>query len=304
MEGRHRLHRQGREREGGRYGVAAVPGRPGTPPAQGQLAAVDRSYWFAPTKPGTSEQLPTEVRIAGMPAWLYRAGATPTDTLTIFVHGRNGLRQDGLRLASSAVQRSDVLLITYRNDVGTLKDESGRLQYGQTEWRDLDAAVQWAQGQGVKRVVLAGQSMGGAIVAAFMESSPRKDVVAGMILDAPMLSLHEMVANGAKSALPGGLGVPSSVIWTAERIASLRYGVDWTAVDYLDDTSWVSVPTLAIHGVSDPTVPSSVSRDLWAAEPSLVRLEEFPEALHVESWNFDAQRYDAEVTSFLQEVAK
>jgi len=275
----------------------------GTPPLVGMMAAVDRSYWFAPTKLGTNQQLPTEVHIAGMPAWLYRSGPTPTDTLTIFVHGRNGLRQDGLRLARSAAQRTDVLLITYRNDVGTLEDESGQLQYGQTEWRDVDAAVQWAQGQGVKRVVLAGQSMGGAIVSAFMENSPRKNLVSGLILDAPMLSLHEMVSNGARTALPGGLGVPSSVIWTAERIASLRFGVDWGSVDYLDDTSWVTVPTLALHGVSDPTVPVSVSRELRAAKPDLVRLEEFPGALHAESWNVDASRYDAVVASFLQEVA-
>lgn len=276
----------------------------GTPPVPGQLAAVERSYWFSPPKLGPSQQLPTDVTITGMPAWLFRAGATPTDTLAIYVHGQNGSRLNGLRFTQAAIGSTDVLVISYRNDVGTLKDESGRLQYGQTEWRDLDAAVQWAQGRGVKHVVLAGESMGGAIVAAYMENSPRKALVSGLFLDAPMLSMHQVVANGARTALPGGLGVPSSVIWTAERIASLRFGVDWAAVDYVDNPSWVTVPTLVVHGVSDPKTPAAVSEQLKAAKPSLVTLEEFPHALHVESWNVDAARYDALVASFLQEVAK
>lgn len=249
-----------------------------------------------------SQPTPTDVSIAGLPAWLYQAGTAAKDTLTIFVHGRNGTRMDGLRFVSSAVGQSDVLLISYRNDVGAPKDASGRLQYGQTEWRDLDTAVQWAQSRGVKNVVLAGQSMGGAVVAAFMESSPRRNIVKGMILEAPMLSLHEMVANGAKTALPGGRGVPWTVTWTAERLAAARYGVDWAAVDYLDDTAWVTAPTLVIHGAADPDVPVSVSRQLHEQQPGLVALEEFPGALHLESWNVDSARYGNLLGSFFQKV--
>ena len=67
--------------------------------------------------------------------------------------------------------------------------------------------------------------------------------------------------------------------------------MDWSAVDYLDDTSWVRVPTLVVHGTGDPRVPVTVSQQLAAAEPELVTLETFPDALHVESWNFDRARY-------------
>ena len=75
--------------------------------------------------------------------------------------------------------------------------------------------------------------------------------------------------------------------------------MDWSAVDYVDDTSWVRVPTLVVHGTGDPRVPVTVSQQLAAAEPELVTLETFPDAQHVESWNFDRARYTDLVGSFL-----
>ncbi|EWT00246.1 hypothetical protein N865_16675 [Intrasporangium oryzae NRRL B-24470] len=77
----------------------------------------------------------------------------------------------------------------------------------------------------------------GGIVASFLENSSRRSAGSTVVLDAPMLSLSERVTYGARDELPGGRAVPASVIWTAEQIARLRYGVDWGAVDYLDDTS-------------------------------------------------------------------
>lgn len=194
-----------------------------------------------------------------------------------------------MRIVRTAVEKGAVLDITYRNDAGAPKDESGRLQYGATEWRDLDAAVQWASQHGAKDIVLAGQSMGGAVVAAFMENSPRRNAITGLVLDAPALSLADMVSYATRDMLPGGYAVPASVVWTAEQIASLRFGIDWSAIDYVDDTTWVTVPTLILHGTADPSVPVDLSRKLHDAEPDLVRLEEFPAALHLESRNVEPE---------------
>ncbi|MFC8501154.1 alpha/beta hydrolase family protein [Pedococcus sp. NPDC057267] len=273
----------------------------GRAPTVGQSAAVDRAVWFTPE--AATGRTPTSVDIAGMPAWLFgsRAGAS-TGATVIFVHGQNGTRLDGLRLTRTAMARNAVLDITYRNDVGAPKDPSGRLGYGATEWRDLDSAVQWALGHGATSVVLAGQSMGGAVVAAFMENSPRRSEVTGLILDAPALSLADMVTYGARDMLPGSRAVPASVLWFGERFASARFGVDWQAIDYVRDSSWVRVPTLVLHGTADPSVPVELSRRLHAARPDRVRLEEFPGALHAESWNFDSARYDALVSAFLRRV--
>ena len=271
----------------------------GTPPFPRQGAALDRSVWTG-DPPQAFPLAKMDISVAGLPAWYFPAGPGAVGTLAIYVHGQNGNRNNALRFATAAVPAgTPVLAIIYRNDVGAPKDPSGRLQYGRTEWRDLEAAVDWALEQGARNVVLVGESMGGAVVASFLEKSPRRNVVTGIILDAPMLSLSAVVENGARTGLPGGGAVPASVVWAAKEIAAKRYDVDWNAVDYLDDTAWLRIRTLVVHGSADTVVPLSVSQQLQRAKPQLVRLEVFPGAQHTESWNTDATRYAAVVRQYL-----
>jgi pimeloyl-ACP methyl ester carboxylesterase len=271
----------------------------GTPPFPRQGAALERSVWMG-DPPQAFPIAKMDISVAGLPAWYFPAGPGAVGTVAIFVHGQNGNRANALRFVSAAVPAgTPVLAITYRGDVGAPKDPSGRLQYGRTEWRDLEAAVDWALEQGARNVVLVGESMGGAVVASFLEKSLRRNVVTGIILDAPMLSLSAVVEHGARTALPGGRVAPASVVWAAKEIAAKRYDVDWEAVDYLDDTDWLRIRALVIHGSADTRVPVSVSQQLQRAKPQLVRLEVFPGAQHTESWNTDTTRYAAVVRQYL-----
>jgi alpha-beta hydrolase superfamily lysophospholipase len=104
--------------------------------------------------------------------------------------------------------------------------------------------VQWALAHGARHIVLAGLSMGGGIVAAFLEHSPLAPKVTRVVLDAPMLDLRATVAYGASQrSLPvTGGSIPAPLVWTAETIASASYGVDWSATDYLRAASWLKVP--------------------------------------------------------------
>ena len=79
----------------------------------------------------------------------------------------------------------------------------------------------------------------------------------------------------------------------------MRYGIDWSALDYASDPSWVKIPTLVLHGTEDPTAPVSTSERFAALHPDLVTLHTFTGAAHLESWNTDRTRYDAAVTAFL-----
>lgn len=272
----------------------------GVAPKPGQMAGIDRSYWLG--DPTVTMGLPKqEVVIGQTPAWYFPNGATAATTIAVFVHGQNGIRENGLRFEDVARSTNlPVLDITYRNDVGAPKDPSGRLGYGATEWPDLEAAVAWATGQGAKDVVLVGQSMGGAIVAGFLENSQRRDVVSAVVFDAPMLSLADAVKYGARNAFPGGVAVPDPILWSAKLITSWRFGVDWGRIDYLDDTSWLTVPTIVTHGTTDQRMPVTTSERLRALKPDLVQLVEFPGALHTEAWNFDSARYTQVVGDFLR----
>ena len=229
----------------------------------------------------------------------------PARTFIIAVHGQNGTRKDVLRVIDIVHRMGfPALAVTYRNDLGAARDPSGYLRYGQTEWSDIEAAVRWSLAQGARSVVLVGQSMGGGVVAAFLERSSLAPKVARVVLDAPMLDLHAAVDYQADRHLIPIIGrLPASLIWMAERIASARFGVDWSAAGYLDETTWLKVPALVTHGDDDLRVPISISIRLNELKPSLVTFEVFPGAGHLESWNTDRSRYTSLVESFLAPLA-
>ena len=299
----------------GRLGAAAamaggVVTRPwtvisGSAPAVGQLAALDRSYFLS--DPETALGFPMrDVIVPGplgpLPAWYFPG---PGRTFIIGVHGQNGSRKDVLRVIDSVHHMGfPALAVTYRNDLGAARDPSGYFRYGQTEWSDIEAAVRWSLAQGARNVVLVGQSMGGGVVAAFLARSSLAPKVARVVLDAPMLDLHAVIDYQADRHLLPVIGrLPAPLIWTAERIASARFGVDWSATGYLDETTWLKVPALVTHGDDDLRVPISMSIRLNELEPSLVTFEVFPGAGHLESWNSDRSRYASLVESFLAPLA-
>ena len=143
--------------------------------------------------------------------------------------------------------------------------------------------------------------MGGGVVAAFLGHSPLAQKVTRVVLDAPMLDLHPAVGHQADRHLRPVIGrLRAPLIWTAKKIASARFGVDWPATSYLDETTWLKVPALVTHGEDDPRVPVSISIRLSELQPSLVTLEQFPGAGHLESWNIDRARYTSLVESFLE----
>jgi alpha-beta hydrolase superfamily lysophospholipase len=278
----------------------------GSAPSVGQPAVLDRAYFLG--DPRTALGIPVrDVVVHGplgpLPAWYFPGRGS---TFVVGVHGQNGSRNDLLRVIG-IVHRIGfpALDITYRNDYGVARDPSGYLGYGQTEWRDLQSAVRWALAHGAQRVVLAGQSMGGAVIAAFLEHSPLAGKVTRVVFDAPMLDLQAAVDYGAsRRSLPVfGRGVPAPLVWTAEQIAAIRFGINWPATDYLGNTAWLKVPALVTHGGDDTTVPISTSARLKAAKPALVTLAVFPGTDHVESWNVDRARYTHLLESFLSPAA-
>jgi uncharacterized protein len=295
----------------GRLGAAAsvaggVVTRPltvtsGSAPRVGQLAGLERAYFLGDVEAALGIPV-DDVAVPGplgpLPAWYFPGRG---ETFVIGVHGQNGSRKDVLRIVDVVHDLGfPALAVTYRNDLGTAPDPSGYLRYGQTEWRDIEAAVRWSLAHGARSVVLAGQSMGGAVVAAFLKYSPVAPVVSRVMLDAPMLDLHAAVNYQVGRYCTPALGrILAPVVWTAERIASLRFGVDWSACDYLDETRWLKVPALVTHGADDTRVPVSMSAALKERRPSLVTLAVFPGAGHLGSWNIDRARYTSLVESFL-----
>ncbi len=276
----------------------------GSPPVAGTRVALDNKAF--PNNPPVGLKIPVhgvsyQGPLGSYPAWFVPG---PRDTWAILLHGNSMDRMDTVKIVPTLHRLGlPVLMISYRNDAGAPEDPSGMLRYGQTEWRDLAAAVQYALSHGARRVVLIGYSMGGGIVASFLERSPLAARVSGVILDSPMMDFSRAVDLGAsKQRLPlVGLPVPQSLTDMAKWIAGWRYGVDWSSLDYLEGAAKIHAPILLFQGTADQTVPAATSDELArvARDVTYVRV---PGADHLDSWNLDPARYDAAVQAFVGSV--
>ena len=131
----------------------------------------------------------------------------------------------------------------------------------------------------------------------FLAQSPLAGRVRGVILDSPMLDLGAAIARAARRRrIPGIVRAP------AQRLAAVRFGIDWRALDYLERVNALTAPMLVFHGDADELVPVGVSDALAAARADLVTYERVPGAQHVRSWNVDPARYEEAVRAFLQRV--
>jgi dienelactone hydrolase len=278
----------------------------GAAPRAGERSAVDGYAWpadpaLAAGRPAREVSYPSP--LGPEPAWLVDGRR---DTWVILVHGYNAARAETLRtLAVVAAQGYPALAIGYRNDPGAPASPDHLRHWGATEWRDLEAATRYALGRGAAGVVLAGYSMGGAVVASFLLESPLASTVRGVVLDAPALDLGEVIDHGASDRdLPLlGTPVPPALTEVAKGIAGLRYHLDWGQLDYVDRAARLAAPVLVFHQRGDPTVPVAISEHLAAVRPDLVTFERFGGAGHVQSWNVDRPRYERALRAFLARVA-
>ena len=274
----------------------------GNPPPAGGLAHHEvRAF---PVDPGVAHGLAFDDvvyrgELGPNPAWLI-PGDGPT--WVILVHGNGLTRRDVLK-PLPVIQEAGhpALAITYRNHPAAKPDPSGYLQYGLTEWRDLEGAVQYALNNGAADVVLVGYSMGGGIVTNFMYESNLASAVRGLILDAPMLDFSAAVDHGARNrSLPVvGLPIPGTLTSTAKWMAGIRFDVPWGDLDYLERAGELAVPILLFHGVEDDIVPVETSDRLAELRPELVTYIRVDDAPHIGSWNLDPAAYEQAFREFL-----
>jgi len=231
-----------------------------------------------------------------MPAWLVPGHSR---TWAIVVHGINSTPQTGLRLLPT-LRRAGLptMLITYREDLGAPDSPDGFHHMGLTEWRDLQAAGRYALAHGARHLLLGGYSMGGAVVAQFMQKSKLTDRVAGLILDAPALNWKRILEfNAERMGFPGFAALP--VEWAIDA----RIDADWDSLDALQHPDDFHLPILLFHGEDDKVVPISTSDDFAAELPRWVTYYRVPEAGHTESWNVAPRLYERHLEAFLEKLS-
>jgi pimeloyl-ACP methyl ester carboxylesterase len=237
-------------------------------------------------------QIILSTELGDLDAWAVESGSA---SWVVFIHGKDSDRTQGLRLLPTLVGAGwNVLLTTYRNHESSPAGPGNRHNYGLTEWRDLEAAVQFVQNLGAERLVIAGWSMGGATSLVFMRESAQAIDIDGLILSSPLLDFEGAVDYGAQQlSLPGFL--TTSAKWLADR----RFGIDWNAMDYREIASQLDLPMLLIHGSADDTIPVTASQSFGETYIGPITYVEFAGADHTALWNSDPALFEETVDAFM-----
>lgn len=230
--------------------------------------------------------------LGALPAWFVPAAR---DTWVITVHGLGAGREHPMVVMPFLHrQRMPVLDLAYRGDLGAPASPDGLGHLGESEWRDVDAAIRYALRYGADRVVLHGWSTGAAMALRAVERSALADRICGLVLDSPVLDWHTTLR-----ALVAARRTPAALVPFAVRAAEARAGLGVDRRPPGADPGALRVPVLIFHGPDDTLAPWEPSRRLAAARPDLVTLRTVHEAPHGAMWNADPAGYEEALRRFL-----
>ncbi|MEU1320250.1 alpha/beta hydrolase family protein [Streptomyces tibetensis] len=266
----------------------------------GTLSSGDK-VWLTPNvyvgDPGSAlglEHADVDVpgELGALPAWFVPGKRT---TWVIAVHGLGTTRELALNVMGF-LHRSHfpVLALAYRGDLGAPRPPDGLNHLGETEWRDLDAAIRYAVRYGARQVVLLGWSTGATMALHAAAHSGLRDRVTGLVLDSPVLDWETTLR-----ALASARRTPGPLLPLAVRAAQGRTGLTGDSVAGRAPTEGLRVPALVLHGPDDTVAPWQPSRRLADARPDLVALRTVADAPHGAMWNADPEGYEEALRRFL-----
>lgn len=226
-----------------------------------------------------------------LPAWFVPGDR---ETWVIAVHGLGTTREHPMVVLDFLRrQQLPVLSLGYRGDRGAPRPPDGLGRLGETEWRDLDAAIRHAVRHGARDVVLHGWSTGATMALHAAARSGLRDRVSGLVLDSPVLDWETTLR-----ALAAARRTPGPLLPLAVRAAQGRTGLRGGRGAALDPRD-LRVPTLVLHGPDDVVAPWALSRRLAEKRPDLVSLHTVPDAPHGAMWNADPAQYEEALRRFL-----
>ena len=219
--------------------------------------------------------------------------------IVIFVHGFRG---DYSREVFAKMRAGDIvdmgyrsMIISYRNDKGLPKDPSGIYQYGTTEWKDIDGAINKAL-EFTDNVVLWGTSGGGGPISSWLGNVGDKTKVKGIIYEAPVINFWESVEVNGAARYPW---VPQQLFGYFKIFTEIRYGIDFENMNFTDNVINSDIPVLLFHGDDDEWVPVEMSDLIAENRDTNFTYIRYENVGHVTSWNADPVNYVYQLDTFL-----
>ncbi|MFI8632011.1 alpha/beta hydrolase family protein [Microbacterium sp. NPDC077663] len=249
------------------------------------------------------EHVSVTTSLGPCPAWVFPADH-PSDVWAVHIHGRGTTRAETLR-AVPVLHAAGItsILTSYRNDTDAPRSRGGSSALGATEWRDVDRAIGYARCAGARRIVLMGWSMGGAIALQLAVGSAHRDLIAGVILDSPVVDWRLVLTHHAdRTRIPRPLTHLALDALTRPWASSLTGAGDpipWDRLDVLARADELVAPMLILHSSGDDFVPPDASRALRDRRPDLITLDEFDGARHTKLWNYDEERWTSVIRDWL-----
>ena len=252
------------------------------------------------------EDVVIETPVGPAPAWLVPAPGE-SSRWVISVHGRGVRRQECLR-AVEVIRRCgyNSLLVSYRNDGDAPQSVDGRYALGDTEWRDVDAALEFAIARGATEVVLMGWSMGGAISLQLATRSAHAHILRGIMLESPVINWVDTInyqtdAQHAPRVVSAIARTLVSSPW-ARGLTGQVEPIDLDRLDFVARAGELTLPILLMHSADDGYVPPYASRALALERPDIVTFDEFTIARHAKLWNYDADRFNEDIGGWLSRL--
>jgi pimeloyl-ACP methyl ester carboxylesterase len=230
-----------------------------------------------------------ETGLGPAPAWMIDRG---TGRWAIHVHGQGSARAQTLRGVESASRVGlSSLVISYRNDGEGPRPGNARSHLGESEWRDLEAALRFVAERGGTECVVFGWSLGATMALNTVQRSSLAQMIKGIIMVAPVLVWEDVLrANARHQRFPrllGSLIARLLALRGFSRLAGLEGPLEVRCSDRARFKGALSIPVLILHSRNDWSVPFETSARFARAHKDRIELVEFDCSGHTQEWNSD-----------------
>lgn len=289
-----------------RYVERRIDPQSSVPKKLGPLVDWTPDVFFEPSSMSRRyEEVNVDTDYGVAPAWLFERG--DSDVWVIHIHGSWTDRSIMFRDVQAFSPLGFTSLVpSFRSDPDVRPAQPEVNHLGQTEWRDVDSAVDYAVAHGAQRIILSGWSLGGTIALLTAERSAHREKIVGIVLVGPVTSWRRAITAGAARAGVPAVGAKLAMglmqVPVFAKMIGLEEAINFDALEWIDIPHRLSIPTLVLHSEADQEIPWEISVAFEQANPGVVSLIALPQAHHTQEWNAAPQAFTGELSNWVHNL--